>query len=205
MAFGGVAGWFLHDYRIEKSTDTVAFAHRAVVAHIVYAPEVRHPVEVGAEQEAHLVAWLSKRIGGSRKDPQLARSGIIWSAAACCRAIRVRSRSSCSKTAADSGLRFMFVKAPLSGKETAFRYAQERGISVFYWVDGRFGYAISGELNKAALLRRGECCLPATESLGLHRGPGWQNRLFPGIFGSGQRFFWNGNVASATRKQMRFP
>ena len=40
-----------------------------------------------------------------------------------------------------------------SGKETAFRYAQESGISVFYWVDGRFGYAISGEIDKADLLR----------------------------------------------------
>jgi len=39
------------------------------------------------------------------------------------------------------------------GKETAFRYAHERGISVFYWVDGRFGYAISGEINKDDLLR----------------------------------------------------
>jgi anti-sigma factor RsiW len=39
------------------------------------------------------------------------------------------------------------------GKETAFRYAQEHGISVFYWVDGKFGYALSGEIEKADLLR----------------------------------------------------
>ena len=50
LVIGGLAGWFLHDYTIEKSADTVAFAHRAVVAHIVYSPEVRHPVEVGADQ-----------------------------------------------------------------------------------------------------------------------------------------------------------
>src|SRR5258708_7802241 len=75
IAIGGVAGWYLHDYRIEKSADTVAFAHRAVVAHMGYSPEVRHPVEVGADQEAHLVAWLSKRIGASPKRPQLAPLG----------------------------------------------------------------------------------------------------------------------------------
>jgi anti-sigma factor RsiW len=39
------------------------------------------------------------------------------------------------------------------GKETAFRYAQERDVKVFYWVDGKFGYAISGEIDKADLLR----------------------------------------------------
>ncbi len=58
LALGGVAGWNLHDYNVAKSADTVAFAHRAAIAHIVYSPEVRHPVEVGADQEAHLVAWL---------------------------------------------------------------------------------------------------------------------------------------------------
>jgi anti-sigma factor RsiW len=30
---------------------------------------------------------------------------------------------------------------------------QERGISVFYWIDGKFGYALSGETDKAELLR----------------------------------------------------
>ena len=30
---------------------------------------------------------------------------------------------------------------------------QERGVSVFYWIDGRFGYALSGEIEKSELLR----------------------------------------------------
>ncbi|MEO7726649.1 MAG: anti-sigma factor, partial [Burkholderiales bacterium] len=72
---GGVSGWYLHDYNVAKSVDTVAFAHRAAIAHIVYTPQVRHPVEVGADQEAHLVAWLSKSLGGSLKVPQLTSLG----------------------------------------------------------------------------------------------------------------------------------
>lgn len=36
--------------------------------------------------------------------------------------------------------------------ETAFRYARENGIGVFYWLDGRFGYALSGEMEKPKLL-----------------------------------------------------
>ncbi|HEY4803051.1 MAG TPA: anti-sigma factor, partial [Paraburkholderia sp.] len=39
-----------------------AFARRADVAYAVYSPEQRHPVEVSAADEAHLVAWLSKRL-----------------------------------------------------------------------------------------------------------------------------------------------
>jgi len=35
--------------------------------------------------------------------------------------------------------------------ETAFRFAREGSLNVFYWVDGRFGYAISAEADRAAL------------------------------------------------------
>ena len=35
---------------------------RAARAHLVYSPEVRHPVEVEAKEKDHLVKWLSKRL-----------------------------------------------------------------------------------------------------------------------------------------------
>jgi anti-sigma factor RsiW len=39
------------------------------------------------------------------------------------------------------------------GGETAFRYAKQGSVSVFYWVDGPFGYALSGEQGKNELLQ----------------------------------------------------
>ena len=38
-------------------------------------------------------------------------------------------------------------------QETAFRYAHEENIGVFYWIDGPFGYALTGDLKKHELLR----------------------------------------------------
>lgn len=38
-------------------------------------------------------------------------------------------------------------------RDTAFRYANENGIDVFYWVDGRFGYALSGNTGRDDMLR----------------------------------------------------
>jgi anti-sigma factor RsiW len=35
----------------------------AIAAHRTFSVETRHPVEVGAYEEAHLVQWLSKRLG----------------------------------------------------------------------------------------------------------------------------------------------
>ena len=43
--------------------------------------------------------------------------------------------------------------ASADNRETAFRFTQERGVSVFYWLDRKFGYALSGEIDKTDLLR----------------------------------------------------
>jgi len=36
--------------------------------------------------------------------------------------------------------------------ETAFRYAVENGIGVFYWIEDDNGYALSGNLDRTQLL-----------------------------------------------------
>jgi len=153
FAVGGVTGWFVHDYKTEKSTDTIAFAQRAAIAHIVYSPEVRHPVEVGADEEAHLVAWLSKRIGGSLKIPQLGTLGYQLVGGRLLPGNQGPVAQFMFQDGSGQRLTLYVRNGSNETKETAFRYAQERGISVFYWVDGRFGYAISGEIPKADLLR----------------------------------------------------
>ena len=38
-------------------------------------------------------------------------------------------------------------------RETAFRFSQEDKVAVFYWIDGKYGYALSGEMGRDALLR----------------------------------------------------
>ena len=37
-------------------------------------------------------------------------------------------------------------------RETAFRYAVEDGVGVFYWIDEDCGYALSGRLDRGQLL-----------------------------------------------------
>jgi anti-sigma factor RsiW len=39
------------------------------------------------------------------------------------------------------------------GRDTAFRFSQENRVSVFYWVDRSYGYALSGEIEREALLK----------------------------------------------------
>src|SRR5262249_52543756 len=60
ILLGALAGWELREFTLVPAADANAMARRAAIAHATYSPEVRHPVEVGADQEAHLVAWLSQ-------------------------------------------------------------------------------------------------------------------------------------------------
>ena len=129
-------------------------ARRAAVAHATYSPEVRHPVEVGADQEAHLVAWLSKRLGAPVRAPQL--EGVGYSLVGgrllpgdsgpvaqfmyqCQRGTRVT----------------LYVRTEaVNNTQTAFRYAKEGNVRVFYWVDRKLGYALSSaDISKDDLLK----------------------------------------------------
>lgn len=144
--FGGVAGFAVSE--AYRPAAQVRYAEaplpaRAAIAHAVYSPEVRHPVEVGADQEAHLVAWLSKRLGAPVRAPKLESVGY--------RLMGGRLLPGESGPVAhfmyqcEKGTRvtlYVRTEAPDHG-ETAFRYADEGDVRVFYWVDRTFGYALS--------------------------------------------------------------
>jgi anti-sigma factor RsiW len=124
-----------------------------VVAHIVYSPEVRHPVEVGADQEAHLVAWLSKRLGAQLNVPHLGSLGYTLVGGRLLPGERGPVAQFMYQDGKGTRLT-LYVRANADeNRETAFRFAQERGIGVFYWLDHQLGYALSGDVEKSELLR----------------------------------------------------
>ena len=159
LAIGGAGGWYLHDWQTKKSAVARAapsFARQAAVAHVVFSPEVRHPVEVGADQEAHLVAWLSKRLGTQLRVPQLAAQGYALVGGRLLPGQpedRLPVAQFMYQDAKGQRLTLYVRTDAESSRETAFRFAQEKNVGVFYWVDQKLGYALSGEIEKAELLR----------------------------------------------------
>jgi anti-sigma factor RsiW len=156
-AIGGLAGWELRgEQPVTAAAPEVGatMARRAAVAHATYSPEVRHPVEVGADQEAHLVAWLSKRLGAPLRAPKLEAVGYSL----------VGGRLLPGDTGpvahfmyqCNRGTRItLYVRTEAAGnRETAFRYAREGSVGVFYWVDRKMGYALSSnDISKDDLLK----------------------------------------------------
>lgn len=52
-----------------------AFVQDAAIAHAVFTPEQRHPVEVGAGEQTHLLQWLSRRLGTPLQAPDFSAQG----------------------------------------------------------------------------------------------------------------------------------
>jgi anti-sigma factor RsiW len=152
---GGAVGWGLHDqFQSGKQSAQVSMlAHQAAIAHVVYSPDVRRPVEVGVENEAQLVTWLSKRMGTPVKPPKLGPLGFDL--------IGGRLLPGSSGPVAQfmyqdtSGQRLtLMVSTEITGNhDTAFRFSQEGAVNVFYWIDGQFGYALSAGIGKSDLSR----------------------------------------------------
>lgn len=160
IVLGGAIGWQLrtmqNDSAVENGQGAVSFARHAAVAHAVYSPEVRHPVEVGADQEAHLVAWLSKRIGAQLRVPHLGEQGYALVGGRLLPGLPDDRAPVAQFMYQDAkGQRLtLYVRADADpSRETAFRFARENNIGVFYWVDQKLGYALSGDIEKKELLR----------------------------------------------------
>lgn len=152
---GGMGGWLLRgdggDMRV-ASASPLTLARSAAIAHAVYTPEVRHPVEVGVEQEAHLVQWLSKRLGSKLQPPALSPLGYHLIGG---RLLPGDGDSPVAQFMYEDGggkrLTLYVAKERAGKQETAFRYTQEKDLSVFYWIDGQLGYALSASLPKQEL------------------------------------------------------
>jgi anti-sigma factor RsiW len=153
IVIGGSLGWSLRGTYNGRSAATIPFARQAATAHAVYTPEVRHPVEVTAAEEEHLVNWLSKRLGNRLQVPHLSSLGyelvggrLLPGEQGPVAQFMYQEKNGQRLT--------LYVKTDVKAqRETAFRFAQEGNVSVFYWIDHRLSYALSGELRKDDLLR----------------------------------------------------
>ena len=152
LAIGLGSGWGANELLRQSSSSAFEIAGQAVDAHRVYTVEVRHPVEVAADEEKHLVAWLSKRLGYKIHMPHFNKFGYDL----------VGGRLLPSKQGAAAqfmyenaeGMRLtLYATKTLKNKITAFRFIKAGGISAFYWLDGPVAYALIGEMERAKLLQ----------------------------------------------------
>jgi len=149
---GGLGGYFLGQ-RAEFSAQPSALkpiAENAVAAHLIYANEKRHVVEVGADQAEHLNAWLSNRVGVKIVAPDLKSGGYDL--------VGGRLLPFNGKTAAQfmyqdpTGNRLsLYVTKDETRQDSGYRFMREQGADTLYWMDGGYGCALTGNLPEKTL------------------------------------------------------
>ena len=155
LSFG--LGWMSHSSRTDRFVEVASAAaaslpRRAAIAYAVYAPEVRHPVEVGADQQDHLVKWLSKRLGNDLKVPLLTQQGFELVGGRLLPGGKGPGAQFMYQDVRGQRITLYVSVRDAEPRDTAFRFSQEDKIAVFYWIDGKLGYALSGEMDRASLL-----------------------------------------------------
>ena len=156
ILLGAVGGWWSNELFLGTQKSGLILAEQAATAHRVFAPEVLHPVEVRADQQQHLVKWLSKRLGAKLFLPNLEGEGFT--------VVGGRLLSADTGPAAQfmyedrQGARVtLYVRTEKGAtRHTAFRFQERESVKIIYWLEGPVGFALSGELEKVQLLRVAE-------------------------------------------------
>lgn len=149
----GLVGWTARDQHApaERLAQGVPLPRQAAVAHAVFSPDVRRPVEIRADQEDQLVNWLSRRLGTPVRPPRLGALGYELIGGRLLPGGSGPVAQFMYHDAAGQRLTLYVSTENAGNRDTAFRFAQEGPINVFYWVDGQFGYALSAGIPKAEL------------------------------------------------------
>lgn len=145
------AGYVARGLMVEPRRPETVFVATALGAHSVYVPEVRHPVEVRAD-EAHLVRWLAKRVGADVRAPVLAGTG--WKLMGGRLLPDQEGHAAAQFMYEDAtGRRLtLYIRKETGLDNTAFRFFERDGFGAFYWIDRPLAYALTGRLSRDELM-----------------------------------------------------
>ena len=145
---GGAAGWMARGASAAAPNEVALFTTDALDAHKLYISEVRHPIEVKAEED-HLLPWLSKRVGTTLRAPDLGAfdlkllggrllPGVVGPAAL-------------FMYEGANGERFTIYCSRIDAARTAFRYDADDGFGAVHWIEGKYGWVVSGPKDRDKL------------------------------------------------------
>ncbi|MCO5063030.1 MAG: anti-sigma factor [Rhizobiaceae bacterium] len=152
LVFGGLGGYFAgqRTQTVQQPAMLKPIAENAMAAHLIYANEKRHVVEVGADQTDHLNAWLSNRVGVKIVAPDLKSGGFDL--------VGGRLLPFDGKTAAQfmyqdpTGNRLsLYVTKDETRQDSGYKYLSVKGTDTLFWLDGGYGCALTGNLPEKAL------------------------------------------------------
>ncbi|MCO5979005.1 anti-sigma factor family protein [Ideonella oryzae] len=134
-----------------------AYVQDAAIAHAVFTPEQRHPVEVGVGEQAHLLQWLSRRLGMPLHTPDFSAQGFalvggrLLPAGAGEATPPARAQFMYQDAQGARLTLYVSVLPPGPQAPAGFGQTQAGDTRSFYWREGRLGYALSGPVSQPRL------------------------------------------------------
>lgn len=173
---GGLLGatlvWQWQQPLREAAAARGSWTHRAAVAHAVYSPELRHPVEVNVAegqpeqqraQEEHLARWLTKRLDMPVRLFDLRAQGFALVGGRLLPDAQGPSAQLMYQNG--SGQRVtVYLRRPEPGTHTSFRYQREGELGMFLWAEEGYGCALVGKLPREQLLALAEAAYQQVEA-----------------------------------------
>lgn len=173
ISAGVGTGWWLKAGNIESQRETPAmsFARQAASAHMLFAPDLRYPVEFGADQQDNLLLWLTERLGEQVHAPSLQDIGFML--------VGGRLLPAAEQAAAqlmyenpDNRRITLYIRERWqstlpAAKDGSVSYFGEGGLSMVYWIEGPFAYALIGEMDREQLFATAKTIRQQVESPGV--------------------------------------
>jgi anti-sigma factor RsiW len=154
LLVGGAGGWLARDLSDRFSGGATRLAplpQEAVAAHRIFTVEAVHPVEVKADQEAHLAQWLSKRLGRRLAIPDLEAVGFRLIGGRLLPAGRSDVAAQLMYGAPDGSRLTLYVRCGEAGRWD-LRVTKQGDFASATWATDGYGYALSGALDPDRLM-----------------------------------------------------
>jgi anti-sigma factor RsiW len=145
-------GWQFRGETLRWAGTPVTFPRQAAITHALYAGDANRPVEIWANEEERMVRWLSRRLSFPLRAPNLNDVGFALVGGRLVAGNEKPGAMFIYENADKQRISLLVRRDGEPTRETAFRYAYEEGVGVFYWIDDACGYALSGKLDRAQLL-----------------------------------------------------
>ena len=146
----GLAGYLARGFVAGAPRTESSFVLNAIGAHSVYLPEVRHPVEVKADEE-HLIRWLTRRVGAPIRAPSLVDRGWKLMGGRLLPDLGLPAAQFMYEDAAGRRLT-LYIRKETGLNNTSFQFAERDGLGSFYWIDRPLAYALAGRLSREELM-----------------------------------------------------
>ena len=128
------------------------FAREAAIAHVVYMPTVQRPASMDVDREEDLTRWMANQLGTGTHAPMLTASGFQLTGGRMLPGADGSVVEYMYRNAAGERVTICITPRKTDASTAAFQFYEDGPVKVYYWADGKFGYAVSGGIARDALL-----------------------------------------------------